>query len=354
VGVAEANMLMMATGLRQVGLLPVTYTFAAFGINEARANLRLIDMNCGHTRCGILGDFSHAGISVGEDGETHQEQNYLALPFRSTQIWMPADSNQAAAMAERAMELVAEGHQSVFVFSARTGHPQLLTAKGIPVYGASYRFDGKADLLWGNEDPSDQVTIIATGIPVHRAVAAAEKLAPGSHPVRVRVLNMSCIRPLDAAAVIQAALETNHLIVAEDHNTEGGLASQVADIIADFALPCSLRRLGLTRYFPSAKAEDLEFMAGLDTESIVNAVLDEVHAETCGGEDAFVSAIFELAHNLRFSRFREAASLFIEKLLSEKGYIDMLRASFAKRACPPQKLPKNRELIEKLQGIVRE
>lgn len=349
VGVAEANMLMMAAGMRQVGLLPVTYTFAAFGTNEARANARLIDINCGHTRCGIINDCTHAGLSVGEDGETHQEQNYFTIPFRHTQVWMPADSNQAAAMAERAMEIIAEGHQSVYVFSPRTGHEQLKDAKGTLLYGADYVFDGRADLVRGSGDVLDQVTIIATGIPVHRAAEAADRLLQSPEKVRVRVLNVSCIRPIDAAAILKAALETGRLIVAEDHNSEGGLASQVADIIADFALPCSLRRLGLNQYFPSAKAEELELMAGLDTESILNAVLDEIHAEVRGGEDAFVSSLFEMAHHLRSSRFRATALPFVEKLLSEKGYLDLLRTHFARRACPHGRLPKNEELLERLQ-----
>src|SRR3989338_3168396 len=112
VGVAEANMVMMAAGMRQAGLLPVTYTFAAFGTNEARASARLIDVNCGHTRCGVLHDCTHSGISVGEDGETHQEQNYVNIPLHHTQVWLPADSNQAGAMAEKALEIIAEGHQS--------------------------------------------------------------------------------------------------------------------------------------------------------------------------------------------------------------------------------------------------
>jgi len=163
------------------------------------------------------------------------------------------------------------------------------------------------------------------------------------------VLNVGSIRPIDAAAVLKAALETGRLIVAEDHNSEGGLAAQVADIIADFALPCSLRRLGLNQYFPSAKAEDLELMAGLDTESILNAVLDEIHAEVRGGEDAFVSSLFEMAHHLRFSRFRATALPFVEKLLSEEGYLDLLRTHFARRACPAGRLPKNDQLLERLQ-----
>ncbi len=354
VGVAEANMLMMAAGMRQTGLLLVTYTFAAFGTNEARASARLIDINCGHTRCGIVNDCTHAGLSVGEDGETHQEQNYFSLPYRHTQVWMPADSNQAAAMGEKAMELIAEGHQSVFVFSPRTGHEQLKDAKGKLLYGADYVFEGKADLIRGTGDALDQVTIIATGIPVHRAVQAADELLARSRPIRVRVLNVSCVRPIDAAAIVQAALETRHLIVAEDHNTEGGLATQVADIIADCALPCTLRRLGLNHYFPSAKAEELELMAGLDTESIVDAIEDEVKTEICGGEDAFVSAITEMAHNLQSSRFRTAALPFVERLAEEQGYLDRLRDHFAKTACPVSKLPKNAALLQKLSEIVRE
>lgn len=349
VGVAEANMLMMAAGMRQTGLLPVTYTFAAFGTNEARANARLIDINCGHTRCGILNDCTHAGLSVGEDGETHQEQNHFNLPFRHTQVWMPADSNQAAAMAEKAMELIAEGHQSVFVFSPRTGHEQLKDTKGALLYGADYTFEGKADRVRGSGDVLDQVTIIGTGIPVHRAVEAADMLFASPEKVRVRVLNVGSVRPIDAAAVLKAALETGRLIVAEDHNSEGGLASQVSDIIADFTLPCSLRRLGLNQYYPSAKAEDLELMAGLDTESILHAALDEIHAEVRGGEDAFVSSLFEMAHHLRFSRFRATALPFVEKLLAEEGYLNLLRTHFARRACPHGKLPRNEQLLERLQ-----
>jgi TPP-dependent indolepyruvate ferredoxin oxidoreductase alpha subunit len=255
-------------------------------------------------------------------------------------------------MAERALEIIAEGHQSVYVFSPRTGHPQIKTPAGEIIYGADYAFDGKADLLRGNGNPSDHATIIATGIPVHHALEAADRLRGGQEHLSVRVLNVSCIRPLDAAAIIQAALETSHVIVAEDHNSEGGLASQVADVIADFALPCSLRRLGLHHYFPSAPAEELEFLAGLDTESICNAILDEVHTETRGGEDALVTVIHELVSNMRQSRFREGALPFVEKLLREKRYLDTLRESFAKHECPKEKLPRNRDLLQKLEGLL--
>ena len=159
---------------------------------------------------------------------------------------------------------------------------------------------------------------------------------------------MSSIRPIDSAAIIQSALETGHLIVVEDHNSEGGLATQVADIIADFSLPCSLRRLGANHYFPSAPAKDLYLMAGIDSESIADAVQDEVRSEVCGGEDAFVSSIYEMIHNLQYSRFAETAKSFVDKLSSEKGYLDGLRAYWSGRECSKEEMPSTKDLLERL------
>ncbi len=328
VGAAEANMAMMASGLRQAGMLPVTYTFAAFGTNEARASVRLIDVNLGHVRCAALYDCTHSGLSVGEDGETHQERNYLNIPFDHTQVWMPADSNQAAAAAERGIEMVAEGKNSVFVFSARSSHPQLLTPGGQPLYGKEYVFDGRADLIRGKGDFADSATILATGIPVHDAVTAADELL--SEKISVRVLNVACVRPIDAACVLQAALETRHLVVVEDHHSEGGLASQVADIIADFQLPCSLRRLGANHYFPSGTDADLKIIAGLDAESIGQAVLDELKAESRGGEDALVTVLYALRERASNSRFRQSIEPYLQRLADDKDYVERLRDYWAK------------------------
>ncbi|MBI1813235.1 hypothetical protein HY285_02485 [Candidatus Peregrinibacteria bacterium] len=347
VGVAEANMYMMAAGMRQVGLLPVTYTFAAFGTNEARANARLIDVNCGHTHCAILNDCTHAGLSVGEDGETHQERNYLNLPFDHTQVWMPADSNQAAAAAERGLQLIAQGETSVYVFSPRSSHEQLKTPKGDIIYGKDYVFDGTMDIVRGAGEETDQVTIVATGIPVHDAIVAADRLW-NEEKIRARVLNVSCIRPLDASAVIQTALETFHLVVVEDHHSEGGLATQIAEVIADFQLPCSLRRLGVNHYFPSGSDKDLKFLAGLDAKSIADAVQDAITSEVCGGEDAFVTTIHAMATNAKLSRFKNSVHSFIERLKSDAPYLDRLREIWRKRTCPIEKMPTNKQLREKL------
>ncbi len=345
VGVAEANMYMMAAGMRQVGLLPVTYTFAAFGTNEARANARLIDVNCGHTRCAILNDCTHAGLSVGEDGETHQERHYLNVPFDNTQVWMTADCNQAGAMAEKALELVAEGHTSVYTFFPRSSHQQLLSPDGTPIYGSEYVFDGKADLIRGNGDSSDQLTIVATGITVHHALAAADALSKLPEPITARVLNVACVRPLDAAAILQAALETRHLLVVEDHSSEGGLATHVADVIADFELPCSLRRLGVNHYHPSATAEDLFVIAGIDTESIADAAQDEVRVEVRGGLDALISCLYALPDRLSHSRFGASAQQFVDLLVRDSAYLKSLRATWEKSAT--EKLPTDAELLRR-------
>src|SRR3989338_8823866 len=249
------------------------------------------------------------------------------------------------------MELIAEGHTNVYAFSPRSNHPQILKPDGSPFYGPDYIFDGKADIVAGHGDLRDTVTVIATGITIHAAIAAADQLKIANTEMAnhsIRVLHVASVRPLDASAIIQSALETRHLIVVEDHSSEGGLATQVADVIADFALPCTLRRLGVNRYYPSATDTALFLMAGLDSESIVDTIEDEIRRETCGGEDAFVSAIYELTGNMSTSRFRDTAIPFNKRLATDEKYLRSLRALWTFHACPPEKLPKNEQLIERL------
>lgn len=348
-GAAEANMYMVAAGMRQAGLIPVTYTFAAFGTNEARANARLIDINAEHVPCAVLHDCTHAGLSVGEDGETHQERNYFTLPLDNTQVWMPADTNQAGAMAQAGLNAVADGKISTYIFSPRTGQSsQVLDEKGNPIYGADYVYEGKADKIRGHGDIKDAATILTVGQSLYTALKAYEILKEEPYQVPVRILNVSSIRPIDSGAIIKAALETRHLIVVEDHNTEGGLATQVADLIADFQLPCSLRRLGVNHYFPSGPSDDLLLLAGLDEESIVDAVLDEVKAEVSGGEDAFVTFLFALHHNRTFSRFGPQAREYIDLLADDEHYLQTLRAYWKELECPPDQLPGNEQLQQML------
>ncbi len=346
VGVAEANMYMMAAGMRQAGLLPVTYTFAAFGTNEARANARLIDVNTGHIPLGVLHDCTHTGLSVGEDGETHQERNYVNLPFDHTRVWVAGDSNQAAAMAEKAMEIIAEGTESVYVFSGRANHKQLLDTKGEPVYGPAYVFDGRATVVAGHGTIRDEATIITCGAALHEAIQAALILAEKERTVRV--LNVASIRPLDASAIMQAAVETQHLIVVEDHNTEGGLATQVADLLADLSVPATLRRIGVRHYFPSGPSDKLMILAGMDAEEIANVVLDQFAFRLAGSEEALVAFIYGLGERLQHTRFAVAALPFVERLRNDPSYTESLRALWKSRAFDVEKLPTTEELLSSL------
>ena len=352
VGVAEANMYMMAAGMRQAGLLPVTYTFAAFGVNEARANARLIDVNTGHIPLGVLHDCTHAGLSVGEDGETHQERNYVNLPFDNTQVWVSGDSNQAGAMAEKAFSIIAEGKESVFVFSGRSNHPQLLTATGEALYDAAYEFDGRATIVRGYGDMRDAATIISYGAALHEAVKAADAL---SHAKRsIRVLNSACIRPLDSAAIMQAALETKHLVVVEDHNTEGGLATQIADLIADLSLPCTLRRLGVRHYHPSAPADQLIVLAGIDEMSIASALEDQLSLRLSQGEEALVAFLYGLRDRLPSTRFVTRALPFIERLCTDAAYVRDLREDWKSRRIAESDFPTDdtcREMLKPLLSL---
>jgi transketolase len=346
VGVAEANMYMMAAGMRQAGLLPVTYTFAAFGTNEARANARLIDVNTGHIPLGVLHDCTHAGLSVGEDGETHQERNYVNIPLDHTQVWVAGDSNQAAAMAEKGMELIAAGTDNIYVFSGRSNHPQLLTDSGKAIYDEKYEFDGRGTVVRGHGDQRDEATILSYGAALHEAVKAADILVGQKRSIRV--LNMASIRPLDAAAVLQAALETQHLIVVEDHNTEGGLATQVADLVADLAVPCTLRRMGVRHYFPSGPSEQLVVLAGLDAEEIANVVEDQFAYRLAGGEEAFVACLYALSERLKHTRFCVRASSYVDRLKADLPYLRTLRELWKSRALEAKQLPKNEDLQKML------
>ncbi|MBI2524193.1 hypothetical protein HYW11_03210, partial [Candidatus Peregrinibacteria bacterium] len=115
-----------------------------------------------------------------------------------------------------------------------------------------------------------------------------------------------------------------------------------ADVIADFQLPCSLRRLGLRQYLPSGTDKDLLRMAGLDAESIAGVVQDELQVEVRGGEDAFVSVIHRMPAVLGQSRFGASARAYVERLSREKGYVELLREKWKKQAA--KKFPTNEEL----------
>lgn len=254
-GIAEANMAGTAAGMSTLGYKPFINSFAMFTAGRAfeqiRNSIAYPDLNVK-----IVG--THAGLGVGEDGATHQCLEDIAL-MRSVPnmtVICPADANETRHAVRSLVEY---------------DHPAYLRLARLPgetvteIDGYEFRI-GKAVCL---KDGTD-ATLIAVGMMVERAVKAAEILE--KEDIRVRVLDMHTIKPLDEEAVIKAAEETGRIIAVEEHNIMGGLGSAVAECIGENC-PVPVRRIGVRDVFGrSGNGEKLLDYYGLSVENIVMAV----------------------------------------------------------------------------------
>jgi transketolase len=152
----------------------------------------------------------------------------------------------------------------------RSPVPIILSEGGPPLFGGSYEFGyGQADLIRNGKDGA----IISTGNMVYRAVQAWEKLK--GKGIEVQVLNISCLSDLDADA-IQAAAKTGMIVTYEDHHIQTGLGSLVANVLTEKGLGIRFRKMGINRYGSSGKPDDLYKMQGLDVDSLVKTVMEEI------------------------------------------------------------------------------
>ena len=213
-GVAEQNMVSIAAGLAASGKIPFANTFAVFAPGRCFDQVRMSVAQPG-LNVKLLG--THGGISVGEDGTSHQSIEDLALAgsLPGLTIIVPADAIEAA----QAVRAAVASHGPFYIRLCRPKTPL--------VYGEDYRFGlGNAVILKTGKD----ATIIAIGIMVAVALEAAENLI--QQGINCRVLNMPTLKPIDQAAIISAAAETGAIVTAEDHLEHGGLGSAVARVIA--------------------------------------------------------------------------------------------------------------------------
>ena len=251
-GVAEQNMISAAAGLAAVGHTVFASTFAVFA-EHAYDQLR---MSVAQPRMNVKLVVSHGGVSVGEDGASAQsiEDLALAASLVNFRVIVPADVVEAAA----AIELAARTPGPFYI---RTGRPKqrvLYTA------GANFRL-GEADRLRDGAD----VTIVALGLLVERALDAAEVLA--GRGIAARVLNMATVRPLDTAALEAAARETGAIVVAEEHLVHSGLGAMCAQALAT-RHPVPMEFVGVQdRYGESGTTSELLELMGLTVEGIVAA-----------------------------------------------------------------------------------
>ena len=230
-GIAEGNMMCVAAGLAAAGITPFASSFAMFAAGRAFEQIR---NSIAYPHLNVKIGATHAGITVGEDGATHQCLEDLALmrTLPGMVVINPADAVEARAAVEAA--ILYQG--PVYLRFGRLAVPVIYDKD-------TYKFEmGKGVQMKEGTD----VTIIATGIMVDMALTAAEQLA--NEGISARVINMHTIKPIDRALVLDAAKETGAVVTAEEHNIIGGIGSAVAEVVSE-GCPVPVLRVGVEDVF---------------------------------------------------------------------------------------------------------
>lgn len=258
-GIAEANMTGVAAGMSTCGFVPFVSTFAMFAAGRSYEQVR---NSIGYPHLNVKIGATHAGISVGEDGATHQCNEDIALmrAIPGMVVINPSDDVEARAAVRAAYEYVGP----VYLRFGRLAVPVIND-------GADYKFEiGKGVKL---REGSDCV-IIATGLCVSEVLAAAETLA--ERGIHAEVINIHTIKPLDEELVIAAAKKTGRVFTVEEHSVIGGLGAAVAEVLGE-KCPTKLTRIGVNDVFgESGPAKELLHKYELDAEGIANRILNEM------------------------------------------------------------------------------
>lgn len=254
-GIAESNMAGIAAGLATCGYVPFMSSFAMFAAGRAFEQVR---NSIGYPHLNVKIGATHAGISVGEDGATHQCCEDLALmrEIPGMVVINPCDDVEARAAVKAAYEYTGP----VYLRFGRLALPVLNDE-------ASYKFEiGKGVLLKEGKD----VSVIATGLCVSESLKAAEMLAEDG--IDAEVINIHTIKPLDKELVVSTASKTKRVFTVEEHSVIGGLGSAVAETLSD-KCPVKLTRIGVNdRFGESGPAKELVHKYGLDAEGIYNQI----------------------------------------------------------------------------------
>ena len=254
-GIAEENMMGVAAGLSLVGKIPFVSSFAMFAAGRAFEQVR---NSIGYPHLNVKIGATHAGITVGEDGATHQCNEDIALmrTIPGMVVMCPSDDIEAKAAVRAAIEY--DG--PVYLRFGRSAVPVINDKPG-------YHFEiGKGTVV----RPGKDVTIVATGICVDSALGAAEKLAQDG--IDAEVINICTIKPLDEELIIASAKKTGKVVTVEEHSVIGGLGSAVCDCLAEKA-PTLVKKAGIYDVFgESGSAAALLEKYGLDAEGVYRSV----------------------------------------------------------------------------------
>ena len=258
-GIAESNMMCVAAGLAASGKIAFASTFAMFAAGRAFEQVR---NSIGYTKLNVKIGATHAGISVGEDGASHQCLEDIALmrSIPNMVVINPADDIEAM----QAVKAAIDHDGPVYMRFGRVAVPVIND-------NPDYKFEiGKGVTLKDGND----LTIIANGILVSEALQAAEMLAKDG--INARVINIHTIKPLDKDLVIKAAKETGKIVTVEEHSVIGGLGSAVCDVLSE-QLPTPVLKIGVNDVFGhSGPAVELIKEFGLDGDSIAAKVKEFV------------------------------------------------------------------------------
>jgi transketolase len=254
-GIAECNMMGIAAGLSTTGIVPFASTFAMFAAGRAFEQVR---NSIGYPHLNVKIGATHVGISVGEDGATHQCNEDIALmrTIPGMVILNPADDVEAKACVKAAYEY----NGPVYLRFGRLAVPVINDRP-------DYKFElGKGVVLREGKD----VTIVATGLCVSSALEAAEKLAADG--IDAKIINIHTIKPLDEELIVAAAKETGKVVTVEEHSVIGGLGSAVCDALAE-KCPVPVKKIGVQDVFgESGPAAALLAKYKLDGEGVYEQV----------------------------------------------------------------------------------
>lgn len=255
VGIAEQNLMGIAAGLSTFGKIPYASTFAVFAAGRAYEQIR---NSIAYPKLNVKICASHAGITVGEDGATHQMLEDLSLMRTLPNMTVLSTSDDI--QTRWAVREISKINGPVYLRLCRMATPV--------IYEDNQKFEiGKGVQIGDGTD----VSIIATGVTVSEAIKAQEILKQNN--INVRVIDIHTIKPIDRELIVKCAKETKRIITVEDHNIIGGLGSAVCEVLSE-EYPVKIERMGILDSFGrSGKAEELMKYYRIDSSAIVNKIL---------------------------------------------------------------------------------
>lgn len=263
-GIAEQNMVSLSGGLSLAGFIPFCSTFGAFMTSRAKDQARVNDIN----RTNVKMVATHCGLSVGEDGPTHQSLDDASsfLGFFNTMVIEPADPNQT----DRIVRYIASRWGNFYVRMGRQKFPVITKENGSPFYGPGYQYEyGKSDVIREGND----LTIVATGALVAEALKAWNQLKESNPDLSIELIAATSIKKFDQ--IVSASIrKTGKVLTCEDHNNVAGLSSQLArHLMNENICPEVFEIIGVREYQLSGKAQDLYEHAGISSNAIKNTCL---------------------------------------------------------------------------------